>query len=364
MNLNQKIIKPKLGLLELAKRLGNVSSACKTMGYSRDSYYRFKELYEKGGEEGLYELTRRKPILANRVDPTIEKAVVDMAIEYPAYGQERVSNELKKRGILVSAGGVRSIWLRNDLNNLKKRLTALEAKMAQDGMVLTEAQLKALENKKQLQEAHGEIETAHPGYLGCQDTYYVGNFKGIGKVYGQTYIDSYTRVAEAKLYTEKTAITSAHILNERVLPWYCEQGIPVLRIITDRGTEYKGTLENHAYELFLSVEGIEHTTTKAYSPQTNGMCERFHKTMKTEFYDTAMRKKIYTRLEELQRDLDEWLYYYNNKRSHSGKYCYGKTPMQTFEDSKHLALEKNNEFLYLSSTPDRLEYADNLHPLL
>ncbi|ACE06297.1 hypothetical protein Aasi_0956 [Candidatus Amoebophilus asiaticus 5a2] len=364
MNLNQKIIKPKLGLLELAKRLGNVSSACKTMGYSRDSYYRFKELYEKGGEEGLYELTRRKPILANRVDPTIEKAVLNMAIEYPAYGQERVSNELKKQGILVSAGGVRSIWLRNDLNNLKKRLTALEAKMAQDGMVLTEAQLKALENKKQLQEAHGEIETAHPGYLGCQDTYYVGNFKGIGKVYGQTYIDSYTRVAEAKLYTEKTAITSAHILNERVLPWYAEQGIPVLRIMTDRGTEYKGTLENHAYELFLSVEGIEHTTTKAYSPQTNGMCERFHKTMKTEFYDTAMRKKIYTSLEELQRDLDEWLYYYNNERSHSGKYCYGKTPMQTFKDSKHLALEKNNELLYLSSTPDRLEYADNLHPLL
>ena len=134
INLNQKLIKPKIGLLELAKSLGNISAACKTMGYSRDSYYRFQELYEAGGDEALYEISRRKPIIANRVDPAVEKAVLDMAIEYPAYGQLRVSNELKKAGILVSPGGVRSIWLRNELNNIKKRLNALEAKIAQDGI--------------------------------------------------------------------------------------------------------------------------------------------------------------------------------------------------------------------------------------
>jgi transposase InsO family protein len=360
MNLNQKIIKPKIGLLELAKSLGNISAACRTMGYSRDSYYRFQELYENGGEEALLDMSRKKPILANRVDPVVEKAVLDMAIEYPAYGQLRVSNELKREGIMVSPGGVRSIWLRNDLNNLKKRLKALEIKMAQDGIVLTESQLQALERRKETREAKGEIESEHPGYLGSQDTYYVGNFKGIGKVYAQVYIDTYARIADAKLYRDKTALTAADILNDRILPWYNEQGVPILRILTDRGTEYKGKIENHAYQLFLSIEGIEHTITKAYSPQTNGICERFNKTMKQEFFETAMRKKIYLSLEELQLDLDIWLEYYNNERPHSGKYCYGKTPMQTFKDSKRLAVEKSNEILYLENKVNDCDLYDNL----
>ena len=358
MNLHQKIIKPKIGLLELAKKLGNISSACRTLGYSRDSYYRFEELYRQGGEEALREISRKKPILANRVDPAIEQAVVKMAIESPAYGQLRVSNELKKQGILVSAGGVRSIWLRHDLNNLKKRLAALEAKMAQDGLVLTEGQLAALEKQEASKEAYGEIDTAHPGYLGCQDTYYVGNFKGIGKVYGQVFIDSYSRLADTKLYKEKTALTSADVLNDRILPWYQRHEVPLLRILTDRGSEYKGSLENHAYELFLSVEGISHTTTKAYSPQTNGMCERFNKTMKEEFFDTAMRKKLYRSLEELQADLDTWLVYYNEERVHSGRYCYGKTPLKTFIDSKGMALEKNNELMFYKERAYSQELAD------
>lgn len=249
MNEQSKIIKPKLGLLKLAQQLGSVKSACKVMGYSRDSYYRFKKLYDQGGEEALQEISRKKPIEKNRVEPHVEQAVVNMGYEYPAYGQHRVSNELNKQGIIVSGSGVRSIWLRHDLESFKKRLKALEAKVAQDGIVLTESQLQALEKGKVKKEAEGEIDTQHPGYLGSQDTYYVGNIKGIGKIYQQTFVDTYTRVAKAKLYTEKNALTAADVLNDQVLPMFEQEGINLLRILTDRGSEYCGKKENHSYQL-------------------------------------------------------------------------------------------------------------------
>jgi transposase InsO family protein len=338
-NIEQKIIKPKLGVLELAKQLGSVSQACKTMGYSRDSFYRFKKLYENGGEEALREISKRKPIIKNRVPEHVERAVIALAIENPALGQLRASQTLLQQGVIVSSGGVRSIWLRHDLETMKKRLKALEARSAQDGILLTEEQIAALEKMKSQKEAHGEIETHHPGYLGAQDTYFVGTMKGVGRIYQQTFIDTYSRVALAKLYTEKTAITAADMLNDKVIPFFDGQGIDLLRILTDRGTEYCGKVENHSYQLYLAMEDIDHSRTKANHPQTNGICERFHRTMKQEFYDIAFRKKIYASLEELQVDVDHWIAKYNETRPHSGKYCYGKTPMQTFREAKHLAKE-------------------------
>lgn len=235
---------------------------------------------------------------------------------------------------------MRSIWLRNELETLKKRLKALEAKSAQEGILLTEGQIAALEKMKSRKEAQGEIETHHPGYLGAQDTYFVGTMKGVGRIYQQTFIDTYSRVALAKPYTEKTAITAADMLNGRAIPFFDGQKVPLLRLLTDRGTEYCGKVENHSYQPYPAMEDIDHSRTKANHPQTNGICERFHKTMKTEFYDIAFRKKIYRSLEELQIDVDHWITKYNGQRPHSGKCCYGKTPMQTFREAKHLVAEK------------------------
>ena len=333
------VIKHKIGLLNLAEELGNVSKACRIMGLSRDTFYRYQNAVEQGGVEALIDQSRRKPNLKNRVDEQTEAAVVTYAIEQPAHGQVRASNELRKRGVFISPSGVRCVWLRNDLSCFKDRLRALEEKSAKENFILTESQVQALERKKHDDVVAGEIETAHPGYLGSQDTYYVGNLKGVGRIYQQTFIDTYAKVAFAKLYTTKTPITSADLLNDRALP-YEQHQLPLLRILTDRGTEYCGKAETHDYQLYLAINDIEHTKTKARSPQTNGICERFHKTVNQEFYQVTFRKKVYRDLESLQLDLDQWIEYYNNERTHQGKMCCGRTPIETLEDGKSICEEK------------------------
>ena len=262
--------------------------------------------------------------------------------EYPAYGQVRLSNELKKDGILVSSGGVRSIWQRHNLETFKKRLLALEEKAAKEGIVYTEAQLQALETAKRERENDpDEIETQHPGYLISQDTFYVGYLKGVGRIYQQTVVDTYASVAFAKLYTSKVPVTAADTLNDRVIPFFEEQNIPILRVLTDRGTEFCGSPDKHPYQLYLQLNDIDHSKTKVRSPQSNGICERFHQTVLNEFYRITFRKKIYSDIETLQRDLDEYIVEYNTERTHQGKRCKGRTPMETFIDGKKLFDEKN-----------------------
>ena len=276
MTTQEKLVNRKLSIIELAEFLKNVSQACRINGVSRQHFYDIKKTYDEHGIEGLKEKSRRKPCIKNRVAPEIEEAVMAMSLEYPAYGQARAANELRKKGILVSSGGVRSIWLRHGVETFKKRLVALEEKSAKEGIVYTEAQLAALEHAKRKRESDpDQIETEHPGYLISQDTFYVGYLKGVGRIYQQTVIDTYSSVGFAKLYTAKIPVTAADTLNDRALPFFEEHDIPALRVLTDRGTEFCGSPDKHPYELYLQFHDIEHTKTKVRSPQTNGICERF-----------------------------------------------------------------------------------------
>ena len=337
----EKMIRSKMSLLELAEYLKNISEACRVQGVSRQHFYDLKKAYREGGIEALRERNRRKPNHKNRVAPEVEEEVVRLAYEYPAFGQVRAANELARRGILISGGGVRCVWVRHDLETFKKRLRKLEEKAAKEGILFTEEQLAALERAKAERESDPEqIETHHPGYLIAQDTMYVGYLKGVGRIYQQSVIDTYSAVAFAKLYETKNQVTAADTLNDRALPFFEEKEVIVQRVLTDRGTEFCGRDDQHAYELFLAMNEIEHTKTKAQHPQTNGICERFHQTCLNEFYKITFRKKVYATLEELQQDLDRFMEHYNRERTHQGRRCQGRTPVQTFETGLALAYEK------------------------
>lgn len=337
MTQEQYIIGRKLNIVELGEKLGNISEACRKLGVSRQHFYDLKSTIQEEGIEGLLEKARTAPRPGNRVSEAVEQAVLDYTLEYPTQGQVRVSNELlARKGIQVSASGVRGIWTRHELRTKKDRLKRLEKWSAEHGLVLTESQVQALEEVKEEKQAHGEVETFHPGFLMGQDTLYVGYIKGIGKIYQQTGIDTFSNVGFAKIYSDKTALPAADFVNDKVLPFFDRHRIKLLRILTDRGTEYCGIRESHPFQLFLHLNDIEHSRTKARHPQTNGATERLNQIILEEFYQVALRRKVYHTVDDLQADLDAYMSDYNERRTNQGKRCLGRTPMQTFLDSLDL----------------------------
>ena len=336
MTQQQYLINRKLNIVDFADTLKNISKACKRLGVSRQHYYDIKKAIEDEGVDGLVEKSRRGPRIGNRCAPEVEKAVLDYALEYPTHGQVRVSNELKRKQTNISPGGVRSIWLRHQLENKALRLKRLQEWSAKENNILTEPQVQALEEQKQDKQACGEVETHHSGFLFAQDTYYVGYIKGIGKIYQQTGIDTYSNIGMAKLYLDKTQTVAADFLNSKVLPFFDEHGISILRMLTDNGREYCGVPETHHYELFLYLNDIEHSRTKVRHPQTNGSVEKLNQIIQNEFYNVAFRKKLYGSLEEMQGDLDAYLRNYNFDRTNQGKRCKGKTPYETFSEGVEL----------------------------
>jgi transposase InsO family protein len=330
MTATEKVARRKLSLLDLAKDLDNVSKACKLMGYSRQQFYEIRRNFQIYGADGLIDrLPGAKGPHPNRVPAEIEQEILDHALAHPCHGATRVEQELRLKGVQVSSGGVRGVWMRNGLLTKHERLLRLEKTTAERTVELSEEQVRLLERfSPEFRERH--IEAPHTGSLVAVDTFFVGVLKGVGKLYLQSAIDCHSRYGWGRLYTSKLPITAVHLMNNDVLPTFEAHDTPIQTVLSDNGREFCGRPDKHPYELFLQLEDIVHRTTRVKRPQSNGIVERFHRTLLDEHFRVEGRKTWFETVEEMQAVLDTYLDGYNQRRPHQGRGMKGRTPARAF----------------------------------
>ena len=338
MTTEKKVARRKLSLLELANEMSNVSKACQIMGYSRQQFYEIRRNFQLYGAEGLIDkLPGCKGPHPNRVSEEIEKAILDYSLENPTHGPLRAAQQLQLKGIQVSSGGVRGVWIRHKLLSRYDRLLRLEEHAQKRKVKLTDEQTRLLERfSPEFRERH--IHVHRTGELVAVDTFFVGTLKGVGRVYLQTVLDCYSRFAWAQIYTNKLPVTAVQILNNQVIPFFEAHNATIETILSDNGREFCGRPDKHPYELFLQLEGIEHRKTKVRRPQSNGFIERFHRTLLDEHLRIKGRTKFYESPDEMQKDIEIYLKHYNTERAHQGRLMKGRTPYQVFK----AGLSKNN----------------------
>lgn len=328
MTVQEKAIRRKMTLLQLAVELRNITKACKLTGYSRTQFYEIRRRYEIFGSSGLADQTpgvkERHPL---RIAKDVEESIRAATLEYPTYGSRRLEGVLRMQGVVLSYSTIYNFWCRENLNTRVKRLLLLEKYYNEGVNFLSHEQVETLKHLKK-DRSGNQIESKYSGNLLNQDTFYFGYLKGVGKIYIQVVVDCYCSFAFAKLYTSKLPETACDLLNSRVLPYYESLNIPIHAILTDNGREFCGIRGRHPYEVFLELESIEHRTTKVRHPWTNGFVERMNRTILEEFLQVEGRKGKWIRVEDIQRDLDEFLYFYNFKRQHQGYRLNGKTPAE------------------------------------
>jgi transposase InsO family protein len=331
MTTDKRIARQKLSLLQLANDLSNVSRACKALGYSRQQFYEIRRNFQTYGAEGLLDrMPGAKGPHPNRVAQEIETAILDHALEHPCHGATRVEQELRLKGVQVSSGGVRGVWQRHNLLTKHERLLRLEKATAERKIELKEEQVRLLERfSPEFRERH--IEAPHTGSLVAVDTFFVGALKGVGKVYLQTAIDCHSRYAWARLYPSKLPVTAVHTLNHDVIPTFEDHDAKIEAVLSDNGREFCGRPDQHPYELFLQLEDIEHRTTRVKRPQSNGIVERFHRTLLDEHFRVEGRRTWFETIDEMQAVLDDYLVTYNTRRPHQGRGMNGRTPITVFK---------------------------------
>ncbi len=332
-------VKAKIAFLKLAQELGNVSKACEIYGYSRDSYYRFKKQYEAGGEAALIEHTRSKPILKNRVSEEVKQQAIDIALEHPELGQRKVSRMLTERGFSVSTNGVRSVWLRYDLETKEKRIHAICAKADQGEQILSDRQMEAVRLlTSQLTDASGLLETRYPGYLLVQDSLPFHPMQHLEEIYLHVVIDSYSHFTFASLSYGYGAEASQEFLANEVTGWFKDKGLNIERLLTDRGSEFYQPGASNIYQQYLAKKNIDHILIKAYnSSRINGLCRQFYEHMVKDFFLKQSRTTYFRSLDDIQPLFKEWLHNYNHQCSNPARYCYGKTPAEILQETRHLA---------------------------
>lgn len=344
MSSQNRLIDLKISILQLAQEMGNISAACKKAGIARSSFYDIRKAYEQFGRAGLEPEPRRRGRISNQTSPEDEAAVLGMTRKFPTYSYVRISGQLQIEGKAIGSNAVRGVWQRHGLEKKISRLLWIDQEATAGRAVLTEATLRKIRRLKRLDEASdNHVEANEPGELISQDLYFVGTIKGVGKIYMQSAVDCATSVGFAKLCLNKLPIQSAVLVHERVLPFYDQLGVYVKTILTDCGREYCGRPDQHLFELYLGAQGIEHRTTRPASPFTNGFVERFHRTLKDEFFTKAFREKWYKSVDELQADLDQFIKFYNEERAHSGYRCQGRTPMATLKSKLDTPMSEVSE---------------------
>jgi len=330
MSPEEKIIHQRLSVLQLAEVLGNVTEACRQRDISRTQFYEYKRRFQTHGLEGLKDLPPIHKTHPFTTPPETVEKVVNLSIQHPSWGCNRLSDHLKLEGTYVSSPTVQDILIKNGMGSRYERLLKLEERALEQKIELTAQQVTQIEKANPaFKERH--VESSRPGELLSQDTFFVGTLKGVGRVYLHTVVDTFGSYAFGFLHTSKQPEAAVAVLHNDVLPFYQDLAIPVEKILTDNGREFCGT-DRHPFELYLQLNEITHKRTKVAHPQTNGFVERFHRTVLDEFFRLVFRTQFYESVEALQSDLDAWLVEYNTLRTHQGYRNRGRRPMDVIQD--------------------------------
>jgi transposase InsO family protein len=350
-----KLAEQRLSVLELAQALGNVSAACKQRGVSRTQYYEYKRRFQTHGIEGLVDLPPVHQSHPATTPAAVEERIIELSLAHPAWGCNRLSDQLKLEGISLSAITIQKLLNRHDLGDRYSRWLQLETQHSRQALALTGEQVAFIEKQNPaFRERH--VESSAPGELLCQDTFFVGTLKGVGKVYLHTVVDAWCSYAFGFLHTSKQSEAAALVLHNDVLPFYRGHALPVQAVLTDNGREFCGQ-DEHPYELYLALNDIRHRRTKVRRPQTNGFVERFHRTVLDEFFRTAFRTTMYDTVPALQADLDTWLQHYNHLRPHQGYRNLGKRPFERIQEYTRQRTEQAAQEATQDAAPEQQQDA-------